>query len=332
MIEVRRLHGSEGRPRVVGASGVSRLVVMVQTGAAWVLSLGWLAWALLRTAGGDRGFPLVPAISFTPYIAGLAWVPVGTGLLAGSWPATLLALVAVVLLLWAVAPRTWGSTAPAEHRPLVVGSLNLLHGRADPAEVRRLAAGVDVLLLQELTDTGLGALLTVGLGEAFPHRVIDTEPGTSYGGAVFSRLPVTALPPVPGRFRQPRAAVRLPDGSLLTVTSVHIWPPSTSPADVRQWHTDLDALPAPDELSLLAGDFNATLDHSAFRTLLRQGWTDAGSSVGAGLVRTWYAGGLIPGLSIDHVLVPAGAGVNQYDVLQMAGSDHRFLTVRLNFP
>ncbi|MBA3525005.1 MAG: endonuclease/exonuclease/phosphatase family protein [Geodermatophilaceae bacterium] len=306
---------------------------MAQTGTAWLLSLGWLAWALLRTSGGDRAFPLVPAVSFTPYVLGLAWIPILTGLLARSWPTTALAVAASVLLVAAVVPRTRRSPAGgADGSLLTVGSLNLLHGRADPGAVRAHAVGLDVLLLQELTEAGLDALLAAGLGADFPHRIVDTEPGTSYGGAVFSRLPATALPAVPGGFRQPRAAVTLPDGSVLIVTSVHLWPPSTSAAHVRQWHADLAALPTPAPLSLLGGDFNATLDHSAFRALLRRGWTDAGATTGRGLVRTWYAGRLVPGLTIDHVLVPRGVAVAGYDVRPVSGSDHRFVTVALRFP
>ncbi len=311
---------------------VSTLEAMVGTGVALVLSLGWLTWALLRTAGWDRGFPLVPAMSFTPYVAGLAWLPVAAGMVARSWPATILAAAALVLLATAVVPRGVGSAVPTGGTSVVVGSLNLLHGGADPREVRTLSIGADVLLLQELTDAGLVALLASGLGEDFPHRVVDIERGTSYGGAVFSRLPLTALAPVPGRFRQPRAAVTLANGYVLTVTSVHLWPPSTSRDDVRQWNLDLAALPAPEPLSLLGGDFNATVDHAAFRTVLHRGWTDAGRVTGRGLARTWYAGGLIPGLTIDHVLVPDGVTVAGYDVRTVTSSDHRFLTVRLRFP
>jgi hypothetical protein len=64
--------------------------------------------------------------------------------------------------------------------------------------------------------------------------------------------------------------------------AVHTNPPATSPAQVRSWEQDLAALPAPEPgvLRVLAGDFNATLDHVAFRTLLDRGYVDAARAAG----------------------------------------------------
>ncbi len=55
-----------------------------------------------------------------------------------------------------------------------------------------------------------------------------------------------------------------------------------------RWRSQLSALPPPGaDPVILAGDFNATLDHAAFRRLLDLGYADAASQVGNGLAATW---------------------------------------------
>ena len=69
---------------------------------------------------------------------------------------------------------------------------------------------------------------------------------------------------------------------------------------------DLRALPpaTPDgRLRILAGDFNATLDHAELRRILDTGYQDAAAQVGAGLHGTWPRDRAFPPpVTIDHVL------------------------------
>ena len=54
---------------------------------------------------------------------------------------------------------------------------------------------------------------------------------------------------------------------------------------------------------VLAGDFNATLDHAELRRLLDRGYRDAAEQAGVALRPTWPAGKSLPTLvTIDHVL------------------------------
>ncbi len=48
----------------------------MRTAVAIAVILPWLAWAVVRVLGLDSGPLLVPAISFTPYVAATAWIPV----------------------------------------------------------------------------------------------------------------------------------------------------------------------------------------------------------------------------------------------------------------
>ncbi len=78
---------------------------------------------------------------------------------------------------------------------------------------------------------------------------------------------------------------------------------------------------------LVGGDFNATLDHRAFRALLRRGTTDATLQAGAGHLATYPAARPWPPLvSLDHVLLrgPVATAVRP---ARVAGTDHRGLLV-----
>ncbi len=92
------------------------------------------------------------------------------------------------------------------------------------------------------------------------------------------------------------------------------------------WHAELRSLPAPYQSSpsrLLAGDFNATLDHADFRGLLDKGYTDAATATGNGLTATWptsQVGG--PWVAIDHVVFGAAWRPRDFEVLPSIGSDH----------
>ena len=75
-----------------------------------------------------------------------------------------------------------------------------------------------------------------------------------------------------------------------------------------------------DRLRLLAGDFNATLDHHELRRLLGDGgYVDAADAVGAGYDTTWPAGrDFPPEITIDHVLVDPRVRVQDVSVHPVA--------------
>jgi endonuclease/exonuclease/phosphatase family metal-dependent hydrolase len=81
---------------------------------------------------------------------------------------------------------------------------------------------------------------------------------------------------------------------------------------------------------VLAGDFNATFDHAAFRGVLDHGYTDAAEQTGRGLTPTWAGWG--PPITIDHVLVDNRCAVRDYSVLDLPGSDHNAVLADLQLP
>ena len=109
-----------------------------------------------------------------------------------------------------------------------------------------------------------------------------------------------------------------------------------TPGSVGIWDADLHALPPADShgpLRILAGDFNATLDHADLRRVLAGGYEDAASVVGAGLRPTWPTGRLVPPtVAIDHVLADERAGVRAVSVHGLPGTDHRAVLAELVLP
>jgi endonuclease/exonuclease/phosphatase (EEP) superfamily protein YafD len=306
-------------------------------------------WAAGRLAGADRlRFAeawAVPLVSFTPQVTAGAWA--GAALLRGAGPAAV-AAVAAAALTAVVGPRAVPGQLPVPgRRPAAAGPVlrvvtaNLLAGRAVAEAVVELACELhaDVLFVQELTGPAAAGLARAGLGDLLPHRV--TQPahrGTT--GSIYARYPLRGGPLPGGPAPAARCAARLdlPSGPSVQLACIHAAPPKPPwfPAATARWRAHLATLPAPaaEGLCLLAGDFNATLDHAQFRRLLRSGWTDAASQVGRGLSLTW---GPLPGrrpalLAIDHVLTGPRCAIRTTSVHRLAGTDHRALYAELQLP
>jgi endonuclease/exonuclease/phosphatase family metal-dependent hydrolase len=311
------------------------------TGLCWLLVAPGFAWAVVRIGGLERG-PLVQLVAFTPYVAGWALVPAVLALALRRWAAAGVALLVAGALIAAVAPRALPDDQPPAAGPtLRVLTANLLVGSADPAALVTLVRTmrVDVLAVQEFTPQAQAALDRAGLAELLPHRQLNAEPSVS-GSGLYSRFPLSSV----GvrrheggfRFTQAYATVAVPGAPPVLVESVHPMAPSALSA-LGAWRANLYAEPAatPDgALRILAGDFNATLDHAPLRALLDTGYVDAAASVGAGLTGTWgpYDGDDIPPVTIDHVLVDRRIAVREVSVHPLRHSDHRPVLAEVTLP
>jgi hypothetical protein len=314
----------------------------VSRGFALAATIPWAAWAVLRTAGVERGFPLVPALSFTPHAAATAVLPLAVATAARSRAAALVAAASGAALAGAVlspARRSRATPLPAGTR-LRVATVSLRLGLVPPRPVLDLVRehDVDVLAVQELTPGAEAALRAAGLDELLPHaHVLPARPGRvpSASGAVWSRVPIAGRSEVPGGFEQPTVRLAGEGGPAVELTSVHTVPPATGPASVRSWTRDLATLPGPssDVLRVLAGDFNATFDHAALRTVLGLGYADAARVTGQGRAWTWRPLRLrFPRLVLDHVLVDPRIAVASVRLVPVSGSDHRAVVAELVLP
>ena len=310
--------------------------------AALAITAPWAGFATLRALGAERGFPLVPALSFTPQAALTSVLPLTAALLARSRGATALAAGSALVLGGAVLQRARSSApASAADGPLLrVVSLNSLHSRADAATVVALVAehDADVLALMEVTPDGVSRLLDAGVADLLPHGHVmpagpHQPPGS--GGAIWTRLEVLQRTMVPGRFGQPAVRLSMPGARDVELTAVHTHPPLQGPARVADWEEDLRELPDPedDALRVLTGDFNATYDHASFRRLLQRGWVDVARATGQGLRSTWApVRSSRPRLTLDHVLVDRRITPQWLQVVHVPGSDHRALVTELRLP
>ncbi|QGN51015.1 endonuclease/exonuclease/phosphatase family protein [Micromonospora sp. WMMD558] len=307
----------------------------------WAAVVPGVGWAVVRLLGLDRG-PLVQLLAFTPYVAAGSLLPlVLTVALRRRWPAMVAALTTVALVA-VVAPRAIGSAPPDAGGPaLRLLTANLLAGTADARVLVDLVRrhSVDVLAVQEFTPEIGAELDRLGLDTLLPHRELHPAEGT-LGSGLYARFPVSAGGVRHNRggwgFDQAYATVAVPGAPPVRVESAH--PAAPYALDqVGHWRTDLAAQPpaTPDgSLSILAGDFNATLDHGPLRALLDTGYVDAAEAAGAGLTGTWgpYDGDPIPPVTIDHVLVDRRIAVRGVSVHPVRGSDHRAVLAVLRLP
>jgi endonuclease/exonuclease/phosphatase (EEP) superfamily protein YafD len=308
----------------------------------WALAGALAGWAAARLAGADRlRFAeawAVPLLSFTPQATAAAWA--GALLLRGAGPAAAAAGAGAALSA-AVGARAVPDRQPAAAGPVLrVLTANLLAGRAVAGAVVELAGRMhaDVLFVQELTEDAAGRLRRAGLDDLLPYEVTQPVPPGHGRGSIYARHPLREGPVI-GALSAARCTARLdlPVGPSVELACVHAAPPKPpwSPGATARWRSQLSALPGPGERPrILAGDFNATLDHAQFRRLLRRGYADAASQAGHGLSATWgpQPGRRLTLLAIDHVLTDRRCAALTTSAHWLPGSDHRALYAELRLP
>jgi endonuclease/exonuclease/phosphatase (EEP) superfamily protein YafD len=311
----------------------------------WLVVAAMAGLGAARLARADRcrrtEAPVVPLLSFAPHA--MAGGLLGYLLLKRQRVAAAAAGLTGTALAAVVLPRAIRRPQPRADGPVLrVITANLQHGRADEealvALVRRENA--DVLFLQELTESAVVRLKQAGLADALPHELTDVRYETSRGSGIYARFPLTEGAPFPPSFAaQPAARLDLPGGQAVDLACIHTNPPNPpAPRQVARWREELGMLPPPagsPEIPplVLAGDFNATLDHEHFRRVLRRGHVDAAARLGRGLVPTWGPLTRGPGvLTIDHVLLDPRCEVLAVGVHRLPRSDHRAVYAEFRLP
>jgi len=303
----------------------------------WVLALVFVAYAVVRVLSLETTAFLVGAMAVTPYVAAagllitLITFGVGRRLLA-------VVLLVVTLSLGALmTPRILSEEQPqaeGDHVRIMTANLRLGHG--DARTIVDLVRGqqVDVLALPELTPDAVSALDRAGLADALPYRVFDARPGGD-GSGIAAKVPLRQIILIESSIlSQPSVVVDRPGNDDFEVTAVHIQPPLEA-EDVNTWRRELAQLPqaAPRErVRVLAGDFNASLDHAAFRAIVDRGYSDAGEEAGEGMTPTWADWPLGPPLTIDHILADVRCAISSYAVFDLPGSDHNAIMAEIVLP
>ena len=313
---------------------------MLLRGLRWGLAGVLVAWTVIRLLGLDRGWPLVPLVAFTPVVAALALL---LALVAAILRQRLLALIAgacAAVLAIGMAPRVIPNRAPADAPGvrLRVLAANVAGETSTAPDVVALARRlrVDVFSAVELPPALALAYDEAGIGELLPQRSLRPLPGFA-GTGLYARVPLQAAPgPQDTRFAISAAAAIAPGAAPVAILAVHV-PAPTGPDDTRRWRDDMRALPSTGptgQLRVLAGDFNATLDHGELRRLLGRGYRDAAEQAGSGLRATWPTDrSPLPALvTIDHVLADRRVRVASARTVAIPGSDHRGVLAELVLP
>jgi endonuclease/exonuclease/phosphatase (EEP) superfamily protein YafD len=299
-------------------------------------------WSVARLTGADR-LPLlagllIPVMSFTPYAALMSVVLIVLNLAFRRWKSCAIAMVVCAAFALVTLPRAIENAPPGTRGPVLrILTANLRLGQASPQAlvelVRRTHA--DLLSVQEFNLHADAAFDRAGLGRSLPYKI--TAPlGTALGSGLYGRYPLHRLPMFEVNLlglAMPHAAMDVSGGRQVDVMSVHLARPM-NPFGIGQWNRGFVVLPGGERhgpIRILAGDFNATLDHAALRQLIGKGYVDAAYEAGAGLIPTFQKSWLPP-ITLDHVLADARCAVQRVTVYDLPGSDHRAVFAELRLP
>lgn len=322
----------------------------------WVLGLVGCAGivAISATSLHERGFRMMgvagAAVVFTSFAAALTLIGAVVVLATSAPDRRLLvrvlgpALLPVLVLVQMTWPSLVGAVMPeraSEGVGFSVVAQNLLFENEEPGQTLDVVLDrrADVLVLTEFTDA-FDALLedrpdAAEIAERYPYQW-RRPAGVGRGLAVLSSLPIERIVPVPLSAPAIVATLRVGE-ERVDLYAVHPMAPSDR-WGLLQWQHDYRVLTADAQDAgpnvVMAGDFNATSGHRAYRRLLAEGdLRDAHDVGGGGLVGTWPVGWPIPPLMrLDHVLVGEGIGVERFELLEATASDHLGVEAWLRVP
>lgn len=236
-------------------------------------------------------------------------------------------------LAWYIEP--YGKDVEASGPPVAevrVLSSNVQFGRGTESLVGAVRRERPGLVFVEECDHGCQDTLRRELPRAdFPYRQA-VEASGSKGSVILSRYPLKAAAGVPGTMGMPGAVADV-KGHDVRVQLAHPMPPL--PRQVGLWRSELGGLrdfaaAGRSRPTILAGDFNATQDHAAFRRILDAGLHDSARLTRKSRVPSWPSRVRPPlGTQIDHVLVSEEFSPHTARFVELADTDHRALLVDL---
>ncbi|MFD3564695.1 endonuclease/exonuclease/phosphatase family protein [Streptomyces sp. NPDC058686] len=309
--------------------------------AAWtavLLLAGVSAVMGCRIADVDGVTPVPQLLAFLPWLL----APTGAALLLTALARRRIAMVWGVAVLGALAwyIEPYGKDlkdSEASGLPVAevrVIASNVQFGRGTESLVGAVRRERPALVFVEECDYGCQDTLRRELPPAdFPYRQA-VEAGGSQGSVILSRYPLKAAAGVPGTMGMPGAVADV-KGHAVRLQLAHPMPPL--PRQVGLWRSELGRLrdfaaAGRSQPTILAGDFNATQDHAAFRRILDAGLHDSTRLAGNSRTPSWPSRAPAPlGAQIDHVLVSEEFSAHSARFVQLADTDHRALVVDLTF-
>lgn len=307
--------------------------------AAWAAGLLLIVPSVVaacRAADTDGVTPVPQLLAFLPWLLLPAGIALLLALLA-RWRTGMVWAVAVLAVTgWFVRPYDTGLTdappGPVVARLEVVTS-NVEFGNATEALVATIRREQpDLVFVQECDGSCSDALTAEVSRTDYPYRNV-IEGDWASGSAILSKHPLRPAPGIAATLGMP-GSVAVVGGRTVNLQLAHPLPPILSGVD--DWQRELGlvrtyAAGAKGQPTVLAGDFNATQDHAAFRRILDAGrLRDSATLGGAARTPSWPAAARRPlGAQIDHVLVSEDFSVRTARFLDLADTDHRSLLVEL---
>lgn len=306
----------------------------------------WLAALLLAGVSTVIGFRIADSDGVTPVpqiLAFLPWLlaPAIAGLLLAAlarWRAGLVwGVVVLGGVAWFMEPygKTDDPRGPAVAEIRVMAS-NVEFGQATRGLIKAVREEKpDLLFVPECDYTCSDTLRDELPRSDYPYRTAS-EAGGAEGSVIVSRLPLKKASGLAGTLGMPGAVTELKTGHQIRVQLAHPMPPL--PGQLSTWRTELAELRdyaaegrRADRSTIIAGDFNATQDHAAFRDILDTGGVrDAARLAGSARTPSWPADLMSPlGTQIDHVLVTPDFSARGARFLDIGHTDHRTLVVDL---
>lgn len=301
---------------------------LVAVGVAGFLARHWRAHNVVALA----------IIAFSPYLMLAAALALVVALLRRQWIAALLAAVVTAAGVGTQVPHFLSDDAPRDAVKVRVMTFNLRLGDANAVEAVRAVRQnrIDLLMVEELSMTGLKKLVAAGIDKELPYN--QGRPGLMgpEGTGVWSRYPIQSGHMVKGlSFATPAALVDVP-GVTQPVYALAMHPMGPRQAS-GYWARDIATVPfilraVPPGAVIVGGDFNATPDNAWFRNILKApGYANAIDQAGSGPIRTYNAQHPVPLIAIDHVLT-RGAVATDVRSVDIAGSDHRAIIATVAIP
>ena len=306
-----------------------------------ILAFGAAAGLFVLTLAGYAGHwgPTLEVIAnFRLHLAVLAGA-LGMALgLARLGRSAGLALLTTLIAAAGLGPIFDAAQRTGDGRPLTVLYANLWDRNPEPDALAAMlrALDADILITSETTRRvveGAG-----GLRAAYPYRLVSSDAGEALRTAIWSKYPLSDGELYLNNTVAPTGAIAIADlggGTTLGLIGAHFSRPFE-----RLHRTQVEALgPMAEKLGhplIVAGDFNA----SPWSWVVARAAEVTGTDVLGGYRVTWkgrYRTPLGPlpapwGHQIDQMLLSGGIGVETVETVELPGSDHRGLLVRLRIP
>jgi endonuclease/exonuclease/phosphatase family metal-dependent hydrolase len=315
-----------------------------------LLAIGTLVYLRIITPTYSRAIELVALSPFAMHFAivaliaslAVATLSYGSQRKMAFGAAAVAVLATLVAFSW-IAPLYLGSRSSVDGRAeLVVMAQNLEYGDARLIADRGIQAGVDLLVVTDAPGPTVMQLHT--MAKELPYTVGVGE-WDGEGSVVLSRYPLTDVTRIADGGPSRVVTVHTPQFGSVDLVALH----PTPPYQKARWTADYERITdylrdnyaagaaLHDRPVVIAGDFNATLDHAPIRRIRAMGFTDSADQLNLGFQPTWPAPGSVqrfgisvpPLVQIDHVMTSPALVAASLTTFHSEGADHLGVLARL---